>query len=271
MKLFRPMPAFNGVAAGAVATLNLPIGNTYHGILLTRGGTFTHDHMTDITLKANGRAILEMSGSDLDDFNLFDGLAAAGASLSYIPFERMGLLNKEWVEATAIGTGVRGNKDLPLQIQTLTLEITISGSAVTPTLSAKALQSAPAPVGAIIKRRKFTFSAAGAGTVEIADLPRGDLINRIAIHAASDNVTGVTLERDNFELFNRTPAENNLIQTDGIKVPQSNWFVLDPTEKGNGNEAVITADSNDFRLGVTTSGADTLTVYVEYLGGLTGN
>jgi hypothetical protein len=250
---------------------------TYHGIMLKRGGTaFDHDHMTRIVLKANGKPIQEFSGSDLDDFNVFDGLAEAANDLSYINFERAGLLNKEWVEATGIGTSpiLQANPALPNYnpnpITSLTLDVHISGSTA-PTLSAKAEQSAPKPTGAIIKRRKFTYAAAGAGTLEISDLPRGDLINRILIHAAGDYLTDVTLSRDNFEVFNRSAAENDLLQSNGVKVPVAKWFIIDPTEKGDGNEAIITAGVSDFRLGCTVSQAETLTVYVEYLGGLQGN
>lgn len=263
MKRTLNLPAAQGVAEGSTAVFNLPIGWTYHGILLTRGGTFTHDMMTSIVLKANGKAIREYTGSDLDDINQFDGLAAAGANSSYLSFERVGLLSQADIEASAIGTADG-------QIATLTLEITING-ATNPTLSAVAYQSAPSAMGRIIKVRKHSgYAPSAAGIFEISDLPKGDLINRIMIKAASDNILDVEMVRDNTVVFQRTAADNDYFQTDGVKVPQALWYNIDSTEVGVGND-LISSNAQDFRLKLNMSAADSLTIYVEYFGDLTGN
>lgn len=274
-KTTRAMPAFNGVAEGATATLTMPIGLTYHGLLLTRGGTnFDVADMNEIRLKANGRELFVTSGADLDLMNKYDGLAAATSSLMYLDFERIGLKTRSAVELTAIGTGYKQVLDKsardynPTPISTLQLEVDIAGSTA-PTLSAKAVQSGASPTGMIKKRRRFTYSPSGSGDYEISDLPKGDLIDKIYIKHTG-NLTAVKLDRDNFRSFDRSDAENNLIQTDGVRVPQSNLFVIDPSERGNGGEAIVSL-VNDFRLIATTSGADTLTIYVDYLGGLLGN
>lgn len=275
MKTTRAMPAFNGVAEGATATLNCPIGLTYHGLILTRGGTaFTNAHIAELRVKGDGRELMVMSGAQLDAINLFDGHAAAGSALTYLDFERPNLKTRAGVELTAIGTGMPQNLNQgqpgynPTPLSTLQVEVDISGS-TGPTLSAKAVQSGPSPLGTLKKRRRFTYSVAGAGDYEISDLPKGDLIDKIYVFHTG-NVTGVKLDRDNFRAFDRSDAENDLIQTDGVRVPQSNLFVIDPSERGNGGEAIVSAVS-DFRLIVTTSGLDTLTVLVDYLGGLRGN
>lgn len=283
MKTTRAMPSFNGVTEGATATLVMPIGLTYHGLLLLRGGTtFTNDHMTELRLLADGREIGVMSGSDLDDINLFNGLAAAGANLTYLDFERFGLKTRGAVELTAIGTGAPQNLDRetatgqpnpfynPTPINTLQLQIDLAGTTA-PTLSAKAVQSAAAPLGAILKRRRFFFNPTGSGDFEIPDLPRGDLIDKIWVKAAADNISRIRLDRDNFRVFDRLTTENDLIQSDGVRVPQTLWNVIDPSERGNGAESIVTAGVNDLRLILTMTGADALTVYVDYLGGLQGN
>jgi hypothetical protein len=277
-KTTRKMPAFNGVAANSLATCALPIGRSYHSLILTRGGTtFNHDHMTGIRLKANGRIIQEMTGAQLDDLQEFDGLANGSNStgISVITLERPGLNARGWVEATKIGTGRPINLDRsspnynPDPITTLALEVDIGG-ATAPTLSAVAVQSAPAPTGAIIKRRRFTYTAGGAGEYEISDLPKGDLINRIFVLNSTGTINDVRLERDNFIVFDRTADENSAIQTDGVRTPVSGMFVIDPSETGNGDEAIRT-DVNDLRLIVDCSTGMTLTVFVDYLGGLAGN
>lgn len=274
MKTTRPMPSFQGVAAGQIATLTMPIGLTYHSLLITYSGA-TLAQMTEIRLKANGRQIFSQSAVDLDIANQFDGKAAASGILR-LDFDRLNLLTRAGQELTAIGTGAPVNNDPasgaynPTPLSTFQLEIDIDGAAVSPALSAKAIQSAPSPLGALLKRRRFNYSQTGAGEFEISDLPKGDLMNKIWIKQSANNLTKVVMERDNFLSFERTPAENNLIQTDGVRVPQTNWFVIDPTERGFGAESIVSR-VNDFRLKFTASAATDYTIYVDYLGALGGN
>jgi len=279
MKLFTDLPAFQGVAEGQEATLNLPLGETYHGILLKRGGgTFNHDHMVSIVLKINGKPIQDLTGVHLDDMNAFDGAAVGNntTGLSYISFERLGLDTQAMREATAIGTRDLLQPDPaqpnynPVRIKTMTLHIKITG-ATSPTLSAKARLSGGRVLGAIKKIRKFSLSFTGAGKKEVSDIPLGDQINRIWLFAEGGHLTDVTLTRDRFEVFNRTELENDFIQADGVKAPVGNLFVLDPTELGAGMEAIVTRGVEDFRLGLTNSQSENITMYVEYLGGLEGN
>ena len=274
--LTRPLPSFNGVADAQTATLDLPIGLTYKGISLTRGGTnFDQDDLNEIRVKANGREIYKVSGADIDDINAYNGIGAAGGAFTYLDFERAGLKTKAGVELTAIGTGMPLNSDPssplfnPTPITNLQLEVDIENSTA-PTLSARAYQMGPRPTGVLSKRRKFTFAVAGSGDTEISTLPKGDPIDRIWIKGSSDNITSVKLERDVFTVFDRPDTENDEFHDNfGIRSTVTGLYVVDPTEQGWGNQAILT-DVNDFRLTVTTSGANTLTVYVDYLGLLSG-
>lgn len=280
-KTFRPMPAVNGVAAGSIATLLCPIGLTYHGILFTMGGTtFDLSLITEIRVKGNGRDIYTVSGSDLDLLNLYEGRSESSETQFYLDFERYGLEifgGSNAIDAlggrelTAIGTGLDPNQTKSLELSTLQIELDISSSAVAPTLTAKALQAPPRSLGFLKKRRKFVYNPGGAVEFEISDLPRGDLIDKIYIKSAGDKITRVKLERDNFLAFDRSVDENDLMQLDGVRVPQPSMFVVDPSENGRGDEAYVTGNVNDFRLKITVSAADTLTIYVDYLGSLSGN
>lgn len=268
------MPSFQGVSAGAIATLTLPVGLTYHSLLISYGGA-TLAQLTEIRVKANGRQIFSQSAVDLDTANQFDGLAAANGILR-LDFDRVKLLTRAGQELTAIGTGAPLNNDPnspaynPTPLSTFQVEVDIDGAATSPSLSAKAIQSAPRPLGALVKRRRFNYSQTGAGEFEISDLPKGDLIDKIWIKQSAANLTKVVMERDNFLSFERTPDENDLIQTDGVRVPQTNWYVIDPTERGFGAESIVSA-VNDFRLKFSASGATDYTIYVDYLGALGGN
>lgn len=275
-KTFRPMPAVQGVSAGSIATLDMPIGLTYHGLLIN--GDL--DDLDQLRLLGNGRTLFTVDADDLDTHNLFDGRSQASATQFYLDFERYGLDNAVGAdvaetirgrELTAIGTGIRPNEANPIELSTLQLEMDIKSAAVSPSFSAKALQSPARRLGFLKKRRKFNHTVSGAGEFEISDLPRGDLIDKIYIHTANGNINRVKMEKDNFLAYDRTPDENNLIQLDGVRVPQDNLFVIDPSERGRGDEAIVTNDVSDFRLKIDLSGADTLTIYVDYLGAFAGN
>jgi hypothetical protein len=274
MKLTREMPAFNGVAANSRATLNIPIGNTVHELILSMGGTdFNEQHINELRVKGNGRELFVASGDQIDKMNQFNGMAASDGKLLRLPFERFGLKTRDGVELTAIGTGAAQNMDSksaaynPTPLTTLQVEVDI-GAATAPTLSAKAILSGPSPLGTLLKRRSYTYSPTGSGTYEISDLPRGDVIDKIWIFHTG-KLKGVMLDRNNFRAFERSDSENDLIQSDGVRTPLDNLFVIDPSESGNGGEWLI-SEVQDFRLIADMAGADTLTVFVDYLGGLLG-
>ena len=275
-RTFRAMPTFNGVGVSQTATLDLPIGLTYHNLLLDlSGGTFAPSNIDEIRVKANGRTIYTVDGLDLDVINKFDGRVGSVIAL-FLDFERYGLKTRAATEITAIGTGAPRNTNAqsplynPTPLGTLQLEVDIDGSAVTPALTAFAHQSAARPLGLIRHRRRFIYSPSGSGDFEISNLPRGLLIDKVYMKSAGDLIVSVKVDRDNFRIFDRTAAQNNLVQSDGVRVPQSSWFVYDPTEEGNGAESLVTKNVNDLRFIVNVSGADTVTLYVDYIGGFAG-
>ena len=88
-----------------------------------------------------------------------------------------------------------------------------------------------------------------------------------AVHIPSASVTEVTLERDDGNvLFERTLARNNRLLSAGERNPQTNWFHIDPTEKGYGGNFIKVAGSSDFRFKVKSSATHTTPVIAEQLG-----
>ena len=263
MKTTRKMPSFEGIAAGSTATLRLPIGRTYEQLLITYGGA-TLAQLNELRIIANGEVIHRVTEfTRLDSMNKFEGRAAAGGVIVF-DFNRYKIRTRAGEEFTGLGTGVQ---DDPNKITTLTCEIDIDGAASSPTLSSKALQSAPRMVGMIKKTRQFTYSAGASGEFEISDLPKGDTINKIFI--ANQGVLGITkvvIERDNFIEFERSVAENASIQTDGVRVPQSDYVVYDPTEAGNGSESLATKGVQDFRIRLTLTAGGQVPLIVETIG-----
>lgn len=262
-KLTTKLPSFEGVSAGATATLRMPIGRTYEKLLISYSGV-TLAQMQEVRLVANGKTIRRYVGADLmDTINKFDRQNAADGILT-LNLSRPGLITKAGREDTLLGTGVRPNEDYPVTITTLQLEIDLAADATSPSLSCKAVQSAPRPLDKVMKLRRFGYAPSASGEFEIADLPRGDLINRIVFE--SDKIDSLKIERDNRVIFERTKAENEDIQSNGVRTPQSGYFVYDPTEEGYGSEPLVTANVQDLRIILTMSGADQVPVNVEYIG-----
>ena len=82
LKTTRQMPSFEGVAAGATATLRLPIGRTYHQLILAYGGLAagpgpTLAQITEARILANGQVIRRHgSGTEINADNAFEGRAS---------------------------------------------------------------------------------------------------------------------------------------------------------------------------------------------------
>ena len=266
------LPSPSGVAAGQTALFKLPIGRTYHNILLTYAMTATALAFQDeMRLVANGKVIqrwVEMA--TLDTANQFDGLAGAnnttGGSIVIPVGDRLNMQTREAEEFTALGTG-DGNDPNP--ITDLRLEIDINASAAAITMSALAEQSGPQPSGVIRQVRRFSYAPAAAGEFTIADLPRGNLWNRLFI--SHTNMTALRIERDGFIIFDRTAAQHAIMQAAfGYRTPQSGYFVVDFSEHGYGSEGLVTgAPVQDLRVICTMSAADTLVIHTDEMGPLT--
>jgi hypothetical protein len=130
------------------------------------------------------------------------------------------------------------------------------------------VRSARSLLGEIVHVNEFNYNAGASGEYEIADLPRpaGWKANRIFIW--NGNINSLELKRDGYQLFKRTPAENDLLQDDGIRVPQSGLFVVDPSEEGYGADPLVIERSqvSDFRIIADLSSSGAIPVTMEYLG-----
>jgi len=264
-KLTRKMPSFEGVAAGQTATCRLPIGLSFNTLLITYSGA-TLAQLDAIRLVANGEAIQSITEmSKLDSLNQFDGRAAAAGVIA-LDLERYGLLTRAGKEVTVVGTGIQDRTVDPNPITTLAIEIDINAAAVSPVLSCKAVQSPAQPAGVVKKVKEFTYTISATGEFQISDLPRKGLINRIFIgNDSTIALSQVKVERDNFTVFERSSAENELIQSDGVRVPQADYWVIDPSEEGYAAEPISLEGVNDFRLYLTATATGQCPVTVEYI------
>lgn len=264
------MPSPEGVAAGQTATFKLPATMRYHELQLTYTGV-TLAQMTEIRVLANGKPIHRYSATERDVLNQFDGRAAAAGVLK-IPFDRYNLKNRLAEEETALNCGVPDGKGRV--ISSLTVEIDIDGAAAAPALSMHASRSiaqAGGP-GTVLHIMKHTRTAAGAGELEISDLPFAGVttmgLNRIAFKPSANDISEVKIDRDMRNAWERTKALNETIQADGIRTPQAGYFIIDKTERGHGGDTLDLRGVTDFRYILTMTGAASITMLVETIGAL---
>ena len=269
--LTRKLPSPEGVAAGATATFRIPIGFTYHRIFINRG-TMINSDIGEIRLVINGETVaVYKDAATLLMMNAFDGKQTPSSELLEIDLERYNLRTRDAQLITAIATGA-DKPDSPNAVRTFSVEIDIKAGASNVSLSAYALMSPARPSGIIRYVRKFTRTVTGAGLFEIADIPTANnIINRVFFVKTSGagDIKEIELTRDNFTLFKRSASLNNDIQKNGVRVPQSDVYVIDPTEDGFGSESILTNGINDLRFTLDCDGALNIDLYVEYLS-LTG-
>ena len=205
--------------------------------------------------------------------------------------DRSQLRTRAGQELTAVGTGepqnsARGPAFNPTPISSFILEVKFAGSTdfAGATLSALkckvlAVMSGSSPLGLIKKLRRFNLPATpAAGIVEIANLPLGDQINRMFLFGCS-GVQGLTeveklsIQRDNFIMFERTPIQNLFIAKIGGEHNPGvgGFYSVDPTEAENGADTIVTAEVTDFRIILDVQASFTPILYVEYIGGLLGS
>lgn len=266
------LPPFSGVAAGQTAVIDLPVNRRYHEIALAYAGV-TLAQLNEIRVKINGQTIHRYSGVERDAINQFDGRAAAAGILT-IPFDRYNLLQRETEEAFALNCGSVGPNGA--QIKTFVIEIDILGAAAAPVMSMTATQSEPLAGGPGLILRVKKEARQLIDGLEIFDLGGGvngnnqfaKAVNRVFF--ASANITGLEIRRDNFTIYDRSKALNDVKQLDGVRTAQAGYFVYDTTEKGYGAMPTLMEGFPDFRFILAASASGSMTMISELIGELGG-
>lgn len=258
----KKLPSFSNVAAGATATLELPLGLAYHMILLEFAGV-TLAQMKNIRLEVNGKVVQKWKdGERLNSMNKHYGRGLATSNALPIWLVRPELDDPQQQRVFAFGTS---------DIQTLNLLIDIDDAASAPVLKGHSIKGNPAPLGMITKIKTFPVSFATAGEQEIDNLPLPAGARIAAIHLYSGDVSRCELEMNGqivFELDNTLAAK---IQTDYERDPQSSdKMSMDFLLEGDIAQAISIEGVQDFRVRPTMTQAGAVDVVVEYLDGYAG-
>lgn len=266
-KLTRYGLPFSNVVATGVATNNITPGRTLETLRLKLGGTdLTKAMLTMIKLKANGKVIIEASGTELDKINAYRGEPDDAAFLD-VPFADHKMLTEF--------DRMVGAFDTSLGISNITSEVQITG-ATAPTLAPILLESAvqkdntgaAAPfAGLICKLLRYPFNIANGGKLPV-NVPfgpqSGAIIRRMHVFHGG-NMTGATVKQDGLVIHESIKAENEFEQKKFGRVPQANVYTIDFVADGGIKKALDTRDARSLEWLFDFSAADNGTVLVEYL------
>lgn len=287
-KITTKLPNPEGVVAGGTATFRIPVGRRIHSLYLDYAYNATTQNVADfeeIRIYVNGQVIQRYNGTERDTLNQFDGLEASTGILE-IPFDRKGLKTVAGQEETAINTGVADAQGRKITSMYMEIDLNSGMTIAASDLSLYAKQSdaiqtnpdgSPAGPGVIPFIRREQRTAAGADTdFQISDLvnpgvnaPDKTALNRVTFVPSTGTINNIKIDRNTYNIFDRSDELNRSIQTNGVRTPQSGYYMVDTTENGYGGEVIDLFGMTDFRYRLGVSAGMTITSLSEYLGVLT--
>lgn len=262
-KINRPMLPFNNVVAAGVATAQIMPGQTIDGVTLVLGGTsLTAAMLTNIKFKANGKAFLNITGTQAAKIHQFKH---GGTVSTHLPIHFADLIGKD-AHDRAVGAF-----DTSVGIANVTVEVTIAG-ATAPTLKGILHEAAPqsgmkyAPM--MTKYLSYPY-VSGAGELSIP-LPfgpvNGGIIKRIFVfEGTAGYMTGALVKQNGVVVHESLDADNDAFNVMHGRTNQTGLYALDFVADGIMADAFDTRDARSLELRPTFSTADTGTVVVEYL------
>lgn len=263
MRATKLMPSISNVVAGATATANLPVGRTYER--LTFDTNMAPAEMTNIKVIVDGKTIQEYAdGAALKKVNAYYGHADGDGYLTLM-FTRPEMSNLPQRRHTALGTQ---------NVQTLQITFDIDSGVTNPVATLTAVQSEPAPMGDVIKVKRFPKSSSVAGQIEIDSIVKGPAIR--AIHVLDNDGSNNTkpskmeIEMNSVKVYEAKSGMAEEIQKQHKRVPQALMSHVEFTLEGDFGQALITAGAQDLRIRPTLPQAGSIDIIVEYIDGWNG-
>lgn len=266
-KLNRYGLPFSNVVATGTATNNITPGRTLEVSRFKLGGiSLTKAMLTGIKVKANGKVIVEGTGTELDKINAYRGVASQAAYLDI--FFADYAMNNELDRLV-------GAFDTSMGISNITQEVTIAG-ATAPVMTQILLESAQqkdqqgaaqpyAPLLSKVLKYPYNIASGGRLPITVPFGPQsGSIIKRLHVFHGG-NMTGATVKQDGLVIHESVTADNEHEQKRFGRVPQSGVYTIDFVTEGNIRNALDTRDARSLEWLFDFSAADTGTVYVEYL------
>lgn len=263
---------FSNVVATGTATNNIVAGRTLEVFSMKLGGTALTKAMISLfRMKANGKTIVEGTGSELDKINAYRGAGVTATAFLDVQFADYSMNNELDRQV--------GSFDTSVGISNLTTELTIAGATapiVTPILHESAQQKVRTATGAdmapyaplISKLLRYPYNIATGGRLPIT-VPfgpqNGSIIKRLHVLSNGGFMTGATVKQDGVVVHESIVAENQYWQSRFGRVPQTNMYTTDFVVDGDIKKALDTRDAKSLEWLFDFSAADSGNIIVEYL------
>jgi hypothetical protein len=259
---------FSNVVASGTATNQITPGRTLENFQIKLGGTaLTKAMVTLFKMKANGKVIIEGTGTEIDKLNAYRGASTTNAAFLDIFFSDFSL-NNEFDRNV-------GAFDTSMGIANITTELTIAGATapvVTPILIESATQKLNtgryAPYAPLIcKTLRYPYAMATGGRLPITvpfGQANGAVIKRLHVFHGG-NMTGATVKQDGLVIHESVQDENEFIQTRCGRVPQTDVYTIDFVVDGDIRKALDTRDARSLEWLFDFSAADNGNIIVEYI------
>lgn len=262
MNRYERLPTPQGVGPGQTATLNLPLGPTYHRFDLRMnvqksgsehliGPDEWSDYVDDVRVIVDGDTKIEATADYLAKRAKFFGKAPTPGNLPVF-------LDMPWAQTiggqdqTAYGTA--GG------MASFTLEFDIKDNVQVNKARVFAVQSAPRPFGPHLRISRFARSYAVTGVDEISDLPRGGY-QLLGLDVTSADVDEIEIFANNNRTHVSDPVARDQILIVADRNPQAGMTHLDLMDQGRVNQTLPMA-LQDFRVRLDfTSQPGAYTIY----------
>lgn len=268
-KLIRYGLPYSNVVAAGTATNQYTPGRTLENFQMKLGGTALTKAMISLfRLKANGKTIIEGSGTEIDKINAYRGAGTTNAAFLDVFFTDYSLNNELDRQVGAFDTSAG--------IQNVTTEVTIAG-ATAPTLTPIVIESAAQKnnagdalpfAGLMSKVLRYPYNIATGGKLPFT-VPfgpqNGSIIKRVHIASNGGFVTGATVKQDGLVIHESVKVENEFLQGRHGRVPQANFYTIDFVLDGDIKKALDTRNARSLEWLLDFSAADSGNVLVEYL------
>lgn len=255
---YRKITAINGVAAGGVATVQLPLSSRIKDLFLVYKANAAQNVMeadlTKIVLNINGQPRRSPSAAQIFVKEKHAGRTVT-AGIVPIRFRDPSASSDEWEDKTALNT---------FRVAAATLEVAISAAATAPTLEVYACYDG------IDDKNDFlavwdtvTFGNQGAGTKTKTDLVRAGILSRIDFFGTTNLPSEVKIRADDRQIYELNTALINTFAADYGYSVQSNHLAVLTTQTRRPQEGLFLDPLSRFEVEYTTGASGDITAIVE--------
>ncbi len=262
-KPVKRMPTPLGVAPGATASVNLPIGLTYDRLIIRANSAVDTPmavanwaaNLGEIRLLVNGDSRLTVDAADMLKLNAFYGqVDVAGALNIFLARPWMRTIGGE--DTTAYGT---------VGLDTFALEFDIKDAATIRDVEVYAIQSSAKAFGAHRRIQKFTRNQGVTGEAQIADIPRGAYA-MFSLHVGTDQIGDAEVVADQKKVIETDKVIRSAMAATAGRTEQAGMTHIDLVSENRVGEA-MPMNVSDFRLVLDFEATGNFPIYAESLQG----